>query len=50
MDLNKIIQRARAVLVTPRTEWPVIAAEPTTVQDLYRDYILVLAAIPPVTP
>jgi Yip1-like protein len=48
MDLNKIIQRARAVLVTPRTEWPVIAAEPTTVQDLYRDYILVLAAIPPV--
>jgi hypothetical protein len=48
MDLNKIIQRARAVLVTPRTEWPVIAAEPTTVQDLYREYILILAAIPPV--
>ena len=48
MDLNKIIQRARAVLVTPRTEWPVIAAEPTTVQDLYREYIMILAAIPPV--
>ena len=48
MDLNKVIQRARAVLVTPRTEWPVIAAEPTTVQDLYREYIMVLAAIPPV--
>jgi Yip1-like protein len=48
MDLNKIIQRARAVLVTPRTEWPVIAAEPTTIQDLYREYILILAAIPPV--
>jgi hypothetical protein len=48
MDLNKIIQRARAVLVTPRTEWPVIAAEPTTVQDLYREYILILAAIAPV--
>jgi hypothetical protein len=48
MDLNNIIQRARAVLVTPRTEWPVIAAEPTTVQDLYREYIMILAAIPPV--
>jgi Yip1 domain len=48
MDLNKIIQRARAVLVTPRTEWPVIATEPTTVQDLYREYIMILAAIPPV--
>jgi Yip1-like protein len=48
MDLNKIIQRARALLVTPRTEWPVIAAEPTTVQVLYRDYIAILAAIPPV--
>jgi hypothetical protein len=47
MDLNKIIQRARAVLVTPRTEWPVIAAEPTTVQDLYREYIMILAAIAP---
>ena len=48
MDLNKIIQRARALLVTPRTQWPVIAVEPTTVQALYRDYIVVLAAIPPV--
>ena len=48
MDLNKIIQRARAVLVTPRTEWPVIAAEPTTVQDLYREYMMILAAIAPV--
>jgi hypothetical protein len=48
MDLNKIIQRARALLVSPRTEWPVIAAEPATVQDLYREYIMVLAAIPPI--
>jgi len=48
MDLNKIIQRARALLVSPRTEWPVIAAEPATVRDLYREYIMILAAIPPV--
>jgi hypothetical protein len=48
MDLNKIIQRARALLVTPRSEWPVIAVEPGTIQDLYREYIMILAAIPPV--
>lgn len=48
MDLNKVIQRARTLLVSPRTEWPVIAAEPATVGDLYRDYIMVLAAIAPI--
>jgi Yip1 domain len=48
MDLNKVIQRARALLVAPRAEWPVIAAEPATVQDIYRDYVLILAAIAPI--
>jgi len=48
MDLNNVIQRARSLLVSPRTEWPVIAAEPATVPDLYRNYIMILAAIPPV--
>ena len=48
MDLNKIFQRARALLVSPRTEWPVIAAEPATAQELYREYIMILAAIPPI--
>jgi hypothetical protein len=48
MDLNKVIQRARSLLVSPRTEWPVIAAEPATVTDLYREYIAIMAAIPPV--
>jgi hypothetical protein len=46
MDLNRVIQRARSLLVSPRTEWPVIAAERTTVADLYRDYIMIVAAIP----
>ncbi len=48
MDLNKVIQRARSLLVSPKTEWPVIAAEPATPADLYRNYIMILAAIPPV--
>ncbi len=48
MDINKLIARVKAILMTPKTEWPVIAAEPATVADLYKNYILVLAAIPAV--
>ena len=46
MDINKVIARAKAILLTPKTEWPVIAAEPTTVAELYKNYIVILAAIP----
>ena len=48
MDLNKIIARAKAILLSPKTEWPVIAAEPDTIPGLYAGYIAVLAAIPPI--
>jgi hypothetical protein len=48
VDLNKLVLRARSILLSPRTEWPLIAAEPATIQDLYRDYFAILAAIPPV--
>lgn len=48
MDFNKLIARVKAILLTPKTEWPVIAGEPTTVADLYKGYIIWLAAIPPV--
>jgi len=46
VDFNKLIERAKAVVLTPKTEWPVIADEPATVADLYKNYIIVLAAIP----
>lgn len=46
MDLNKLVARAKAVLLAPKSEWPVIATEPTTVADLYKGYIIPLAAIP----
>ena len=46
MDFGKIIERARAILSTPRTEWPVAAAEPATVSGLYGGYIAILAALP----
>jgi hypothetical protein len=48
VDFNKLIARVKAILLTPKTEWPVIAGEQTTVADLYKGYILWLAAIPPV--
>ncbi len=47
MDLNKLIARVKGILLTPKTEWPVIAGEPSTVADLYKGYIVWLAAIPP---
>ncbi|MEO7775815.1 MAG: Yip1 family protein [Steroidobacteraceae bacterium] len=43
-----IVQRATSLLKSPKTEWPVIAAEPTTVGELYKGYIMLLAAIPAV--
>ncbi|HEU4662608.1 MAG TPA: Yip1 family protein [Dokdonella sp.] len=46
MDINKIIARVKAILLTPKTEWPVIATEPATVPDLYKNWIAILAAIP----
>lgn len=46
MDFNKLIARVKGILLTPKTEWPVIAGETTTVADLYKGYIVWLAAIP----
>jgi hypothetical protein len=47
VDFNKLIARVKGILLTPKTEWLVIASEPTTVADLYKGYIIWLAAIPP---
>jgi len=46
MDFGKIIERIKAILTTPRTEWPAAAAEPATVQSLYAGYIAIVAALP----
>ncbi len=48
MDFSKLIARVQALLLSPKTEWPVIAAEQETVSNLYKNYILILAAIPAV--
>lgn len=48
MDINKLIERVKNVLLSPKSEWPVIAQEQTDVATLYTGYALILAAIPAV--
>lgn len=43
-----LIDRVKRILLSPRTEWEVIDAEPTTPAQLYTGYILPLAAIGPI--
>src|SRR5688500_6026499 len=43
-----LIQRVKNILITPKTEWPVIDSEPATIGGIYKNYVMILAAIPPV--
>jgi Yip1 domain len=44
--MNNLVQRVIALLKSPKSEWPVIAAEPASVGALYKGYIIPLAALP----
>jgi len=41
-----LIERVKAILLTPRTEWPVIEREPGDPAYLFTNYVVYLAAIP----
>jgi Yip1 domain len=43
-----LVDRVKKLLLQPKQEWAVIAAEPHTVQGLYTQYVIILAAIPAV--
>ena len=43
-----LVDRTKNIILKPKAEWPVIDAEPTTVVDIYKDHVLLLAAIPAV--
>jgi hypothetical protein len=43
-----IVRRIQDILLRPNDTWPTIAAEPTDVGTVYRQYLLILAAIPAV--
>ncbi len=47
-DTNLLITRAKAILLTPKDEWPRIAASPENISDIYRSWVIPLAAIGPV--
>jgi len=43
-----LIERVKAIILTPRAEWPVIEREPSTFGGLLIHYVAILAAIPEV--
>ena len=43
-----LVERVKGILLTPRSEWDVIASETTTPSALFTGYVLPLAAIGPV--
>ena len=40
-----LVERAKNMMVTPRTEWDVVAAEPSQPKDVITGYVLPLAAV-----
>jgi hypothetical protein len=41
-----LVERVKAILLTPKTEWPVIESEPGDAKYLFTNYVAILAAIP----
>jgi hypothetical protein len=41
-----LVNRAKNIILTPKTEWPVIAAEEAVVAQIFTGYVLPLALIP----
>lgn len=48
MSQPSLADRVKRIITDPKNEWPVIEAEQTTIEKLYREYIIILAAIPAV--
>jgi len=42
------VDRAKNIIAKPKAEWAVIEAEPSTIGDIYKRYVVILAAIPAV--
>ena len=46
--MSNLISRVQNILLTPKTEWPVIAAQPDTTAGLFTRYILIVSALGPI--
>ena len=47
-DHKSLVERAKAIILTPKDEWPKIAAETTSQRNILVQYAIPLAAIGPV--
>jgi hypothetical protein len=43
MDINWLVNRVKNILLAPKTEWPVIGAEPHTAKDVVLKYVIFVA-------
>lgn len=43
-----IVARSKAILLRPKEEWEVVAGEKSSIAELYKSYVIILAAIGPV--
>jgi hypothetical protein len=43
-----LVERVKAILMQPKAEWPVIEREPGDAVTLFPNYVMILAAIPPI--
>jgi Yip1 domain len=43
--LQRLIERVKNIVLSPRSEWPVIAPESTSTAELYTGYVMPLAAL-----
>ena len=46
MSTMTMVDRIKNILISPKTEWPVIDGENTSTADLLKGYVAPLAAIP----
>ena len=46
--MDKLIERVKNILVSPKTEWEKIKLEPTNSLDVIKDYLGILVAVPTV--
>lgn len=45
MNIAKIVERIKNILLTPKAEWPAIAADPAPAASIYQGHVLLLAAV-----
>ena len=48
MDINQVVERAKAILLNPKPTWEIIKEETKTVGQVYREYLVPLAVVPAV--